>query len=174
MMLKEHVLDNPVWNSLNQVHKGFSITHQAVKFYNPAYCLFGGSVDVAKSINGISEYSSMVDDFFVVGEKPLLDSSVAIKRDLVCNQMVLEERIDMELREQIIHLKDENKKRELFDLVSLVQPGYFKNKTVDLEKYFGIYKAHKLISVTGERMKMNEFTEISAIVTHPEHTRWLC
>jgi predicted GNAT family acetyltransferase len=39
-----------------------------------------------------------------------------------------------------------------------------------LGNYFGIFKEGKLVSVTGERMKMYDFVEISAIVTHPDHT----
>ena len=36
--------------------------------------------------------------------------------------------------------------------------------------YFGIFKNDTLVAVTGERMKMNGFTEISAVVTHPAFT----
>lgn len=51
-----------------------------------------------------------------------------------------------------------------------MQPGYFKNKTADLGNYYGIYKNHQLVAVVGERMKMESHTELSAIVTHHEHT----
>jgi predicted GNAT family acetyltransferase len=36
--------------------------------------------------------------------------------------------------------------------------------------YFGVFKDNTLVAVTGERMKMNEFTEVSAVVTHPLYT----
>lgn len=55
-------------------------------------------------------------------------------------------------------------------LVNLVQPGYFKSKTHLLGDYYGIFKGDALAAVTGERMKMNNFTEVSAVVTHPGHT----
>ena len=54
--------------------------------------------------------------------------------------------------------------------MNLVQPGYFKTKTPLLGNYFGIFKDNQLVAITGERMKMNDFTEVSAIVTHPDHT----
>jgi len=38
-------------------------------------------------------------------------------------------------------------------------------------KYYGIYKDNQLVAVTGERMKMSSYTEVSAVVTHPEHIR---
>lgn len=169
-MIKEHKLDNPAWNSLNDIHEDFSIEYKGIKFYNPKYCPFGGSIDKEMATKGISEYSNLIDSFFVIGEKPLLSNSITLKRNLICNQMILKTQIKIELHEEIIQLKDEIQRQDLFNLVSLVQPGYFKNKTVELGKYFGIYKDNKLVAVSGERMKMNEFTEISAIVTHPEHT----
>lgn len=168
-MIKVHKLDNPAWNSLNEIHENFSITYKAIKFYNPEYCPFGGSIDKDRATKGISDYSNLIDRFFVIGEKPLLNNSITLKRNLICNQMLLKNPIKMALQETIVPLKDEKQRRDLFNLVSLVQPGYFKKKTADLGNYFGIYKDSKLVAASGERMKMNEFTEISAIVTHPEH-----
>lgn len=170
-MIKEHKLDNPAWNSLNEIHKKFSIEYKGIKFYRPEYCPFGGSIDKDMAMEGISEYSNLTDSFFVIGKKPLLNNSIALKRDLVCNQMLLRTPINIDFKEEIIHLKNENQRQDLFNLVSLVQPGYFRNETADLGKYFGIYKDNELVAATGERMKMKEFTEISAIVTHPKHTR---
>jgi predicted GNAT family acetyltransferase len=39
-----------------------------------------------------------------------------------------------------------------------------------MEDYFGIFQNDKLVAVTGERMKMFGFTEISAVVTHHDFT----
>ena len=54
--------------------------------------------------------------------------------------------------------------------MNLVQPGYFKRKTALLGNYYGIFKNDVLVAVTGERMQMNDFVEVSAVVTHPNHT----
>ena len=35
---------------------------------------------------------------------------------------------------------------------------------------FGIFKYGHLVAAAGERMKMNDYTEVSAIVTHPDYT----
>ena len=72
--------------------------------------------------------------------------------------------------ENIIELHTEAQRDQLFKLVNLVQPGYFKEKTADLGNYYGIYKNDQLVAATGERMKMDGYTELSAIVTHPDHT----
>jgi predicted GNAT family acetyltransferase len=83
--------------------------------------------------------------------------------------ITLSSRIEIDIQETILPLNQAYRK-ELFDLVDLVQPGYFRNRTADMGDYFGIFKEHQLVSVAGERMKMNDFIEVSAIVTHPDHT----
>jgi ribosomal protein S18 acetylase RimI-like enzyme len=162
-------LDNPVWFSLSERHQDFSVDYNKIKFYHPDYCPFG-AFETRKGIaKYIDEYSRIVDNFFIVGEKPELSIQMELKKELVCLQMVITDRIEVEIKENIIELNNEHTDA-LFQLVNLVQPGYFKRKTVLLGDYFGIYKNGDLVAVTGERMKMNDFVEVSAIVTHPNHT----
>ncbi|MBB1646711.1 GNAT family N-acetyltransferase [Sphingobacterium sp. UME9] len=164
-------LDNPAWYSLIETHHFFASNHsQNAKFYHPQYCTFGGFINQKKVDIEIDQYALLADSFYVVGEKPILSSKVELKNELVCNQMLLNQAPEVDMSEQIIELKTVGQKIDLFELVNLVQPGYFKANTPELGRYFGIYKNSKLIAVTGERMKMNNYTEISAVVTDPYHT----
>ncbi|MCD0473807.1 GNAT family N-acetyltransferase [Flavobacterium sp. EDS] len=163
-------LDNPAWYSLSETHQEFSINYNTIKFYNPDYCPFGGFIASENISESIDEYSELTDGFFVVGEKPQLSKQLKLNRELICLQMILNNRINVEIKEEIIALTTSDHIEALFELVNLVQPGYFKRQTALLGNYFGIFKNNKLIAVTGERMKMNDFTEVSAIVTHPDHT----
>jgi ribosomal protein S18 acetylase RimI-like enzyme len=162
-------LDNPVWFSLSQSHKSFAVDYGNVKFYHPDYCLFGGFEGGKDISNFINEYSEMTNNFFVVGEKPELSNQLKIKKEVVCLQMIIYYRINTVMNDLIIKLTDDHA-TALYDLVNLVQPGYFKMKTALLGNYFGIFKDGQLIAVTGERLQMNNFVEISAVVTHPDHT----
>ena len=164
-----HKLNNPVWYCLSESHQKFSMDYGGIKFYHPDYCAFGGVENAEDIASHLEKYLTMVDDFFIVGEKPALSNKLQFKRELVCLQMVIEKKIDLQIKEDITLLTCEHT-TALFDLINLVQPGYFKIKTVSLGSYFGIFKNNQLIAVTGERMKMNDFTELSAIVTHPNHT----
>jgi len=163
-------LDNPTWHSLGETHKDFLVEFDGVKFYHPDYCPFGGFINSDKTANGMEAYASLTNNFFVVGNQPNSSDTVRLKNELVCNQMLLDQQIDVEIMEDIVELQTEIHKVDLFNLVNLVQPGYFKNKTADLGNYYGIYKDEKLVAVTGERMKMGAYTELSAIVTHPDFT----
>jgi|SRR5690349_5522948 len=159
-------LDNPVWYSLSETHKGVSINYHNIKFYDPSYCPFGGFNETNQVASQIDAYSELVDNFFVVGERPLFSQKVFLKKELVCMQMILEKRIETNIEEHIIKLEDAGTDA-LSGLVNEVQPGYFKSKTNLLGNYFGIVKDGKLMAVTGERMQMDAFTEVSAVVTHP-------
>ncbi len=162
-------LDNPVWYSLSETHKNFSIVYKDIKFYAPDYCPFGGFESGHDTSSQIDEYSKLTDSFFIVGEKPGFSENITLQNELICLQMIIENRTDLESEESIIRLNDKYE-APLFNLVNLVQPGYFKKKTVLMGDYYGIFKDGELVTVTGERMKMNDFTEVSAVVTHPLYT----
>jgi len=162
-------LDNPVWFSLSETHQSFALDYGSVKFYHPDYCPFGGFEKGNAIAKSIDEYSEMVDSFFIVGEKPELSNLLKLNKELVCLQMIVCYPIDIAINEQIIKLTDEHIDA-LYELVNLVQPGYFKKKTALLGNYYGIFKNEELVAVTGERMQMNDFVEVSAVVTHPNHT----
>lgn len=168
--MKTDKLDNPTWYALTETHKDFALDFDGIKFYQPDYCPFGGFTKLDSTEEGIDKYASLTDDFYIVGDRPIFNDQLQLKKELVCNQMVLDKNIDLEITETITELQSTKQKSDLFELVNLVQPGYFKNKTADLGNYYGIYKDDKLIAVTGERMKMKEYTEISAVVTHADHT----
>lgn len=166
---EEYKLDNPVWNALLEVHSKFAIDYNGTKFYNPDYCPFGGFIDIESTKEATFQYSSLTDSFFVVGTQPALPDSLKIGKELVCLQMLIAQKIELPIDAEIVELTESHNKA-LCDLVNLVQPGYFKNETPFLGDYFGIFKDQQLIAITGERMKMNDFTEVSAIITHPDHT----
>ena len=160
-------LDNPVWNSLNETHRDFSLTHRSLKCYHPDYCPFGGVDDDNDTAGTFYSYSHLINDFYVVGNRPVVDHGLTLKKELVCLQMVIDHPIEINISEEIISL--DNHREALFNIVNLVQPGYFRTKTALLGDYFGIFKDNSLVAVTGERMKMDGLTEVSAVVTHPEH-----
>lgn len=165
----ENKLDNPVWNSLLESHEKFALDYNGTKFYNPDYCPFGGFIKLEDTLEAANEYASLCENFFIVGEKPKLSDNLKIVKELVCLQMLIHEKVQLSSGNEIIKLHEDHKE-ELLNLVNLVQPGYFKAKTFLLGNYYGIFQDGKLAAIAGERIKMNNFTEVSAIITHPDHT----
>lgn len=58
---------------------------------------------------------------------------------------------------------------EILDLVARTRPGPFLKRTVALGTYLGIRRHGRLIAMAGERLRLNGWTEISAVCTDPEH-----
>jgi ribosomal protein S18 acetylase RimI-like enzyme len=170
MTLEVSKLDNPVWYSLTETHQRFSINYDHIKFYHPDYCPFGGFINSNYILEKIGAYANLTDNFYIVGEKPNTNGSIILNKNLICNQMLLETPIDKEIHEYIIEIITAYQQQELFELVNKIQPGYFRKNTSVLGRYYGIYKNGQLVAAAGERMKMNAYTEVSAVVTHPEYT----
>jgi predicted GNAT family acetyltransferase len=59
---------------------------------------------------------------------------------------------------------------EMLQLTNLTRPGPFGPRTIDFGSYFGIFENGKLIAMTGQRLHVENCTEISAVCTHPDHT----
>lgn len=170
MATDEKKLDNPVWFSLKEAHQMFSIEYDDVKFYQPDYCPFGAFTNNGTMADSLDKYAALTDSFYMVGDKPEFNASIKINKEVATYQMIHRNRTALDIDEEIVELGDEHR-ADLIHLVNLVQPGFFKQKTPELGQYYGIYKNGTLAAVTGERMNMDDYTEVSAVVTHPAHTR---
>ena len=164
---------NPVWDSLCETHKHFSIDYEDVKFYNPEICPFGAFTDASKTAKALNEYAKLTDSFFLVSENktPTFDESkVTLIKKMEGVQMVLENSVDIDFTEEIVPLT-ENQIDEIYNLIWLVMPGYYKKRSFEMGNYFGIFKNNKLVSIAGQRMMSNNWVEVSGVVTHPDFTR---
>jgi GNAT superfamily N-acetyltransferase len=164
----EKKLDNPIWNSLSETHKSFGIDYGSIKFYHPDYCPFGGFTEIENTANPIAEYAELASHFYIIGQQPNVPANLNLKDELICLQMIIYDKINHIIKDEIVKL-DENHLDALLELVKIVYPEYFKKKTAELGNYYGIFKNNQLVAMTGERMKMDGFTEVSAVITHPDH-----
>jgi len=169
MATGNHKLDNPVWYSISETHKNFGIDFGTIKFYHPDYCPFGGFMTFDNIEQSISEYAKLANTFFIIGQKPTLSDNLQLKNELICLQMIIHYKIEVKIEDQIVKLEEEHLD-DLLGLVKIVYPEYFKKKTASLGNYYGIYKNNQLVAVTGERMQMEDYIEVSAVITHPDHT----
>jgi GNAT superfamily N-acetyltransferase len=136
-------------------------------------CTFGSFFDELKTEKASSQYIKTTDSFFFVSENqtPIIDDTkIVLEKKIDGCQMVLKELPDVSITEDIVLLTDGHID-EVYDLIWLVMPGYYRRRTFDMGNYYGIFKDGKLVSITGQRMQTNLFIEVSAVVTHPDYTR---
>jgi predicted GNAT family acetyltransferase len=58
---------------------------------------------------------------------------------------------------------------EMLSLASVTQPGPFSARTIELGRYIGIRRQGVLVAMAGERMRLDGFTEISAVCVAPAY-----
>lgn len=166
-------LKNPVWFSLKETHKSMAIEFEGVEFYDPKICNFGAFFDETKTESASNEYIKISDEFFFVSENqtPIIDDKkMFLAKKVEGCQMMLNKLANIQITEDIALLND-SFIDEIYDLVWLVMPGYYKRKTFEMGNYYGIFKNGRLVSISGQRMQTDLFIEVSAVVTHPDYTQ---
>ena len=58
---------------------------------------------------------------------------------------------------------------EMVALAMLTKPGPFSSRTIEFGNYYGVFEKGQLVAMTGQRLHAENFTEISAVCTHPGH-----
>jgi ribosomal protein S18 acetylase RimI-like enzyme len=57
---------------------------------------------------------------------------------------------------------------EMVDLATLTKPGPFNKRTIEFGHYYGIFEKGRLAAMTGQRLHFGNYSEISAVCTHPD------
>ena len=58
---------------------------------------------------------------------------------------------------------------EMLALATLTKPGPFRSKTRRLGPFIGVRREGRLVAMAGRRMRVDGFTELSGVCTHPDH-----
>lgn len=167
----DHPLDNPVWYALNSHHREFAVGNEIVKRYRPEIAPFvackpGHEVE----FDQLNEWLSDGEIFYFIGDASSFPSSWKVEKELDCVQMICEQPIPVKDYPNEIRPLTSAESKTLFNLIQLVQPGYYVEQTRLLGRYFGIYVDQQLVAVAGERICLEGYTEVSGVCTHPDYT----
>jgi ribosomal protein S18 acetylase RimI-like enzyme len=58
---------------------------------------------------------------------------------------------------------------QMMQLAALTRPGPFGSRTIEFGHYYGVFENNQLVAMTGQRLHIENFTEVSAVCTHPDH-----
>lgn len=171
--MQSHPLDNPIWNSLASRHAALALRHGEVARYPAAVAPFLGvaaaGADTAAALDALVQAD---DTVLLVGVAPDVPSGWALTHLALLAQMVCDAPPAEVEGPAIIELTQRHR-ADILALTALVYPHYFRPRTPELGRYFGIYDhagdgVPRLAAMIGERMGMDGFTEISAVCTHPD------
>jgi predicted GNAT family acetyltransferase len=163
-------LDNPIWEALSSQQSHFNIGNEMMKYFSGNISPFVGmqnwdEADIQFLINHfppdrlfsfmITKDVQLPSSFEIVFTTPLYQ--------LYCPVLIPFANPGISFRK----LQNEDV-GQMLDLTELTKPGPFYEKTIDFGNYIGIFDNDKLIALAGERLKVNGYTEVSAICTHPD------
>lgn len=163
-----HPLDNPIWESLTSRHRLLAVREGDVARYPAEVAPFLGvatdGIDAAVALESLVPRG---DTVLLLESVPSAQHGWELKHLAQLAQMICPAPIEELDGAEIIELSEPHRD-DVLALTALVYPHYFRPRTTDLGRYFGIYRDGRLAAMAGERMGMQDYTEISAICTHPD------
>ncbi len=168
----KNLLHNPVYHSLLSGDRHLSFGNEQVKYFDGNVSPFAGfEEDYANGFSNL--YELLPAGRKILYATPSFITEPAgwqMQHEIKGLQFVYEAgKTRRKEYPQIIPL-EETHINQMFHLAKLTKPGPFGLRTIDFGYYFGIFEKEKLVAMTGQRLHVQNFTEISAVCTHPEHT----
>jgi GNAT superfamily N-acetyltransferase len=161
-------LDNPVWSSLQSRHRAMArVAGDAARFppeVAPFLAVAHADADIGDAIETLVAADETV---YLLGVAPRVPAGWSLKSYGLLAQMACASPIDVIDGPDAIELSEAHC-ADVLELTALVYPHYFRPRTMDMGRYFGIYREGRLAAMIGERLGSETHTELSAICTHPE------
>lgn len=169
----QHPLDNPIWNALLTEHSSFAISNHQARRYPSAIGPLSGithqSPENYKALRSLAGPEGILVLF--CAEKPAPPHGWALIRGGVLTQMICDNPrpAPLELtRGEVFRPLTSADVPEMVALAQLTEPGPFRERTIELGPFFGIFDDGRLVAMAGERMHLPHHVEVSAVCTHPD------
>jgi ribosomal protein S18 acetylase RimI-like enzyme len=169
--LATHVLDNPIWNSLTGSNQAFSLGNAQARYFNRDIAPFTGLKN-----NALEELDQLLDFLPATQSNVLfIPHEIEVSRHwkIVFKKALLQMVFDDDnvivpavagLTPLTYHHVD-----EMLALTAQTKPGPFFKQTIEFGNYMGVFRNNRLAAMTGQRLQPGQYTEISAVCTHPNH-----
>ncbi|MEE1946992.1 GNAT family N-acetyltransferase [Pedobacter sp. KR3-3] len=167
----EYLLDNPIYHALNSAHGQFAKGTENVKFYEEDIASFAGlkhnSEQEFDELYHLSETGSTYVVFSPV--QLTIHEKWKVIAHIDMFQFVYEAKEAPAGNESDLINLNQQHVAEMMALVELTKPGPFRQRTIELGNYTGIFENEKLVAMAGHRFNPTPYTEVSAVCTHPDY-----
>jgi ribosomal protein S18 acetylase RimI-like enzyme len=169
-----HLLDNPIWNAMISHNSHLAQGNDQAKFFPENLSPFVGLATLADE--GYQQLYNLLSfeqtAVLISGYKYNFPSNWTVILSDVLFQMTAENLIYRKNKghehQEIVFLTTEHVP-QMISLTQLANPGPFSERTIEFGHYVGIFKSGELVAMAGKRMHPGNYTEISAVCTHPDH-----
>ncbi|MES2473826.1 MAG: GNAT family N-acetyltransferase [Pseudomonadota bacterium] len=168
--MPDHVLDRPAWYALTTRLAHVALGDERAVRLHPDYGLFSAPREFSReSLAALAELIPPRGTVSVAPNAPFTPPpGTTITQQLVLHQM-LGDRLAATAPDFAVTALDDRDAAEMLALATLTDPGPFFRRTHQLGDFVGVRVDGKLVAMAGERMKLDGYTEISAVCTHPDH-----
>lgn len=166
-----HILDRPVWATLNGRQAELAVRHGPAIRMRPDYGLFAAIPDDGpESLAALGELvREMGPVGFVELAAPPPIPGTEVVSSAACLQMVAETVAPAwDVPFEMLPLGDADA-AEMLALATLTKPGPFFSRTHQLGAFIGVRVEDQLVAMAGERMRPDGHTEASGVCVHPDH-----
>lgn len=165
-----HPLDNPFHSALDSIHAGLALRRGEVVRYPAEFAPFLAIPHAEANVeHGLEAMVPAGDSVLMLGVLPdALPDGWLLEPFKDLAQLHCEHELEVIDGPDIVQLH-ETHRADVLALTALVYPHYFRPRTMDLGRYFGMYLDGRLAAMIGERLGADGFREMSAICTHPEY-----
>lgn len=164
-----HTLNNPAWQALWGDHARFALGGDLARRYpadmSPLAAL---RVPTAEALAALATFVTPGERIGLLGSIPARHPQWQIERRLQLVQMVCNSIFAGGEAYPVLELNIEDA-TNMLALARLTEPGPFLVQTVKMGTYVGVWQGDELVAMAGERLLLQDYGEISAVCTHPEH-----
>jgi ribosomal protein S18 acetylase RimI-like enzyme len=163
--------DNPVWDALNSHQARFNAGTGKLRFFSSDVSPFIGmqhwdEEDIARLKDQLPDDRTFS---VMINRQVQLPAGFEIVFNCTLFQMVCHRLPAMVSPAELIRPLGYDDVPQMLELTAKTKPGPFLKRTIEMGHYFGIFDNMQLVAMAGERLRLDGFTEISAICTAPEH-----
>jgi predicted GNAT family acetyltransferase len=172
--LPNDLFANPVWHALGTKHRQFAISAGKARRYPadvaPFVAVEEPTLDALKALHSLllpTEQVWIADAKFPAWPELVWETS------LECLQMMLPDEVVPPEPERPPEIQIDTLSGAdapaMVTLTDLAFPGFFRIRTCEMGRYYGVHVDGQLVSMSGERIILDGYPEVSGVCTHPAH-----
>lgn len=170
----EALLDNPILNALLTEHRSLALVSGLARRYPAAIGPLAGVPDQSQGSYDALRVAAGAGGLLglFLPDPPALPQGWSLFRGGILTQMICrkpEFDADRTLAAgATLRTLGGADVPAMMELAKLTEPGPFRERTIELGNFYGIFHGERLQAMAGQRMRVPGFVEVSAVCTHPE------
>jgi hypothetical protein len=162
-----HPLDEVIWRALTSLQEPLAQGDEFARRYPAAVAPFAATIDLdPSSFRSLFTLMGSSEDriaLFTPTEIEPPPSFSVFRREKVDQMILTDAKACGRPSVTFLETLGQMDVPDMVALTNATQPGPFGPRTIELGEYLGVWRGGMLVAMAGERMRLDGFTEISAV-----------